>query len=78
VLAHRRKLWLDWEAEVEPKPWALGERFSALDIYIAAMTHWRPRRPWFEQHCPKLFSVARAADALPRLAPVWARNFGTG
>src|SRR2546430_8557540 len=25
-------------------PWFLGERFSALDIYVAVMTRWRPGR----------------------------------
>lgn len=55
-------------------PWFLGERFSALDIYIAGMTHWRPRRPWFAAHCPRLAAIAGAADALPRLASCWKRN----
>jgi GST-like protein len=56
-------------------PWFLGERFSALDLYVAVLTHWRPRRPWFEDHAPKLVAIARATEALPRLAEVWARNF---
>jgi len=25
-------------------PWFLGDRFSALDIYVAVMTRWRPGR----------------------------------
>jgi GST-like protein len=55
--------------------WFLGERFSALDIYIAAMTRWRPRRAWFAEHCARLYAVALRADAQPNLAAVWERNF---
>ena len=53
----------------------LGTRFSALDVYAKVMTHWRPRRDWFKDNCPKLMSVALAADKEPRLAKVWQRNF---
>jgi len=59
-------------------PWFLGDSFSALDIYAAAMTRWRPRREWFTQHCPKLAAIAVAADQLPKLVPVWQRNFPDG
>lgn len=76
VDAFRRSLWLQFEAEVEPGEWVLGERPSALDIYVAAMTRWRPRRKWIAGHCPKLHRIALNADALPALAPVMKRNFG--
>ena len=56
-------------------PWFLGGRFSALDIYVCAMTRWRPRRPWFAEHAPRLTSIAVAADELPALKSVWAKNF---
>ncbi|MGH7023959.1 MAG: glutathione S-transferase family protein [Caulobacteraceae bacterium] len=56
-------------------PWFLGGRFSALDIYIAAMTRWRPRRPWFAAHSPRLAAIAECADAVPELEAVWRRNF---
>lgn len=56
-------------------PHFLGERFSALDIFVAVMTRWRPNRPWFAEHCPRLAAAAQAADAHPALVPVWTRNF---
>jgi len=56
-------------------PWFLGDRFSALDIYICAMTHWRPGRSWFEECATKLVAIADAAKALPKIAEVWARNY---
>lgn len=66
--------WRQVEASFEPAPWMLGETFSALDIYVCAMSRWRPRRDWFARECPKLHRVALACDALPALRPVWARN----
>jgi GST-like protein len=56
-------------------PWFLGQRFSALDLYVAVLSRWRPRRPWFEDNTPKLAAIAKATEALPRLSEVWARNF---
>jgi GST-like protein len=73
VDAYGRKLWRIVEGEAG-EPWFLGDHFSALDIYIAAMTHWRPRRQWFAEHCPRLNTIARGADQLPRLTEMWARN----
>lgn len=73
------RLWLNVEAaasEAGPAgPWFLGARFSAIDLYLAVMTRWRPKRPWFEEHAPKLHAAALSADALPQLREVWVRNF---
>lgn len=71
----RRSLWLRFEAEAGNGDWVLGERPSALDIYVTAMSRWRPRREWIAAHCPKLHRIALNAEALPALAPVMARNF---
>lgn len=71
---HRKAQWLRLEAIVEASPWFLGARFSALDIYIAVMTNWRPGKKWFEASCPKLSAIARAARAMPIFEPVFARN----
>ncbi|HEY0418091.1 MAG TPA: glutathione S-transferase family protein [Acetobacteraceae bacterium] len=56
-------------------PWFLGDRFSALDLYIGVMVHWRPRRAWFAAECLKLDHIAAAAQARPELRGVWQRNF---
>ena len=71
----RRTLWLQLEEDVGEGEWMLDDRPSALDIYVAIMSHWRPRRPWIAANCPKLHKVALRADALPTLQPVMARNF---
>ena len=53
----------------------LGERPSALDLYVSVMTRWRPRRAWFAEKCPRLYKIATAVDQDERLQGVWATNF---
>jgi GST-like protein len=74
VDAYAQRLWLAVEAAAGA-PWFLGDRLSVIDIYLAVMTHWRPRTEWFAEHAPKVLAAARRAEALPALAPVMARNF---
>jgi GST-like protein len=74
VDAYAQRLWGHVEAAAMG-PWFLGTRLSALDLYLAVMTRWRPRRDWFAAHAPRLLAAADAAAALPAVAPVMARNF---
>jgi GST-like protein len=77
VSAYRERLWGQVEG-IASVPWFLGDRFTALDIYLAVMTRWRPRRAWFQENCPKLHAIALRAEAEPRLAAAWRRNFPEG
>lgn len=72
--AHREKIlgWLD--REVAGAPWFLGERFSVLDLYVWTITLWRPGRAWFAAKAPRLSAIALAAERLPAVAAVLARN----
>jgi GST-like protein len=72
--AYAQRLWRQVDGEAG-SPWFLGERFSALDIYIDVMTRWRPKRGWFEAETPRLFAIARRADHLAELGEVWKRNY---
>jgi GST-like protein len=74
VDAYAQRLWRQVD-EAAGEPRFLSERFSALDIYFAVMTRWRPRRAWFAASCPRLHAIALRADAEPRLASVWQRNW---
>lgn len=72
---HRIELWRQVEAAAGA-PWFLGTRASAIDLYLAAMTRWRPGRGWFEANAPRVLAIAERAAALPAVAPVFARHFG--
>jgi GST-like protein len=74
VDAYALRLWKQVEGAAGA-PWFLGERFSALDIYVGIMTRWRPKRGWFETETPRLFAIARRTDKRPELAQVWAHNW---
>lgn len=75
IREHRLNLWRMLENVVAPAPWFLGRQFSALDVFVAVMTRWTPRRDWFAENTPKLMAIARAVDERPELKEVWARNF---
>jgi GST-like protein len=70
-------LWkvVAFAAKANGGPWFLGERFSAIDIYIAVMTNWRPGRATFEKEMPVLAEIAARATARPDMAAVMQRNF---
>ena len=72
--AHRLLLWQQMEAAAG-SPRFLGERASAIDLYVAVMTRWRPGRKWFAAHAPKLAAIAENAAATPKVAAVLERNF---
>jgi GST-like protein len=63
----RQELWqvMDAAADVQG-PWFLsGAEPTAIDVFIAVMTQWRPRRPWFAEHAPRLHRIAVAAESHP-------------
>lgn len=70
--------WRTMEAHFVPqKPFAFGGTPGALDVAIAVMSQWTPRRAWFDRHCPRLAVVAHAADDWSILRDVWMANFGS-
>lgn len=72
--ARRKELWRYFAAQNPCKPWVLGERFCALDLYVAVMTMWRPGPDWFKQECPALAAIAERVSQLDALRDVWKRN----
>ena len=71
---HRQELWQQLEAEAG-EPWFLGGTRSALDLYVAVMTRWRPGILWFTKRTPKLLAIAQRTTAIPEVAAVMKRNF---
>ncbi|QFU17509.1 glutathione S-transferase family protein [Microvirga thermotolerans] len=72
--ARRMRLWQHLESRISPDPYVLGRERSAIDLYVAVMTHWRPGSAWFAEHCPKLLAAAEATAADPRIGEILSRN----
>ncbi|MBK9654357.1 MAG: glutathione S-transferase family protein [Rhodanobacteraceae bacterium] len=70
----RRKALLQQVDQAALSPWFCGEQPSMLDAYVAVMSTWSPRRPWFTQNAPRLYAIAQRADELPQVAPAMRRN----
>lgn len=77
LMVRTQALWQQAAAEAGT-PWFLGDRYSALDIYLAVMLHWDPGLNWAAEHVPRLYNIAAATTARPVLGPVMARNFPDG
>lgn len=76
VLDYRKALWLEFEKAIHRgSTGVLGDQISALDVYVAVMTRWRPGLAWFRQHCPVLSSIGQRAVESPVLGSVLSRNF---
>ena len=71
---HREALFRQWEESFGDGPFARGAELGALDLYLVAMTAWRPRREWFAAHTPRLLAAADAAARHPKIAAVVSRH----
>ena len=67
--------WRLMDAQVTPGPYILGEDLTVLDLYVAVVSRWTPRRPRFYAEAPKLSPVVRRVDQDPRLQALWAERF---
>ncbi|MBO6796571.1 glutathione S-transferase family protein [Maricaulis sp.] len=73
----RKQLWIVMEAAFADSKgtFLLGDTMSLLDIYVAMMSYWSPRRDWFETHCPRLLAAVRACEQNPIVRSVFERNY---
>lgn len=78
TIARTVELWRIIETELAPGQWMLGERWSALDIFVALMTRWRPGREKIGAAAPRTVAVAVRVEAMPDLAPVFKRHYPDG
>ncbi|QJE71815.1 glutathione S-transferase family protein [Aerophototrophica crusticola] len=71
------RCWELMEQGLKPKPgqFLLGETMTILDLYVAMVTRWRPRRDRIRQVAPNVVAAAERAEQDPRIAELWARNF---
>ena len=67
--------WRLMDAQVEPGRYLQGEELGVLDLYVAVVSRWTPRRERFRREAPKMAEVVERVDTEPRLQAFWAERF---
>ena len=67
--------WAIMQAGLSPRRYLLGEDLTVLDLYVAVVSRWEPRRTRFYEVAPGLAEVVHRVDREPRLAALWAERF---
>jgi GST-like protein len=67
--------WTMLEQALKPAPYLSGGEMTALDIYAAMLSRWRPGRAWVDQNCRQVAAALALSEQDPIVARVWARNF---
>jgi len=67
--------WRMMESQVSPGRYLLGDDMTVLDLYVAVVSRWGPRRRRFYEVAPRMGEVVRRVDSDPRLADFWAKRF---
>ena len=67
--------WRTMESQLSPGRYLLGDELSVLDLYVAVVSRWGPRRERFYREAPRMGDVVRRVDQDPRLEAFWARRF---
>ena len=73
-IEYRKSLYLWFESQLKAAPFALGERLTLLDVYIAVARTWGPRHAWFAENTPKFTAIADAVCQRPELHKVLKAN----
>jgi GST-like protein len=67
--------WTMMESQLTPGQYLLGDQMTVLDLYVAVVSRWGPRRFRFYDVAPKMAEVVKRVDADPRLAEFWEKRF---
>jgi GST-like protein len=67
--------WSTMEAQLDPGLFLLGDDITVLDIYVAVISRWEPRRRRLYEIAPRIGEVVRRVDVDPRLMDLWSRRF---
>jgi GST-like protein len=68
--------WRIFGSQVTPGRYILGDELSVLDLYVAVVSRFKPRRSRFYREAPNLADVVRRVDQDPRLHELWAERMG--
>jgi GST-like protein len=75
IAERRAQCWRHMNDQIEPGTYLLGDELSVLDIYVAIVSRWSPRRRRFYHEAPKIGAVVRRVDDDPRLINLWNVRF---
>lgn len=67
--------WRMMGDQITPGAWLMGDEISVLDLYVAVVSRFRPRRQRFYAAAPKMADVLRKVDAHPKLQALWAERY---
>lgn len=76
TLARIAECWGIMESQVTPGRYILGDELSVLDLYVATVSRFRPRRKRFYEVAPRMGEAVRRVDEDPRLAALWLERMG--
>lgn len=71
IEARISECWRVMGAQTDPGRYILGDALGVLDLYVAVVSRFRPRRQRFYEAAPRLEAVVKRVDADPRLATLW-------
>lgn len=71
---HQRiaECWRIMGSQIRPGRYLLGDELSVLDLYVATVSRFRPRRARFYAEAPSMAAAVRRVDSDPRLTDLWA------
>jgi GST-like protein len=75
IADRRAACWRWMDEQLQPGRFLLGDELGVLDLYVATVSRWSPRRSRFYREAPKMTEVVRRVDADPRLAKFWDARF---
>jgi GST-like protein len=75
IADRRADCWRWMDTQIEPHRYLLGDELSVLDLYVATVSRWSPRRTRFYLEAPKMAEIVRRVDGEPRLAELWKARF---
>ena len=67
--------WQSMDAQLQPDRYLLGNELTVLDLYVAVISRFGPRRIRFYETAPKMAPVVRRVDGDARLSDFWRARF---
>lgn len=77
AVTRMRQGWDHVAAAYTGAPFFLGEQPYLVDVYLAMMSRWWKMREHLASAQPAFNALMQRVDALPEVAPIWARQRGS-